>query len=59
MSDRMNEEQAGWAVVYALMREWEVDIVEISDLELVTADVNKLRVVRMFDKAGVRIVRTG
>lgn len=54
-----NEEADGWVVVYALMREWEVDVVELSDRELITADLRKLRVERMYDKAGVRIVRTG
>ena len=50
-----SEELAGWYVVEALMREWEVTVVEISDLELTKADPNKMQVERMYHKAGIRI----
>jgi len=46
-----------WIVLIALMNEYEVSEVELSDRQLVEANrVDKLRIERLYDRAGIRVI---
>ena len=53
----MSDDPEAWIVVAALMQEWEVNVVDLSDKALMTAPrPDKLRVERLYDRAGIRII---